>query len=332
MFTVAAHLVETLSGQWLGDFLRQRSWEPLNMKNTYYGNEDLKERRGTQDMAVSYGWDEEAKEYFEIPWPFQPEGSGAGEMISSVLDYAEFLKCMTNKTSPISVSGHEELVKPRMLTGDDLKPYFSHMCYALGWETFTYHGELIIGHDGSVDGFTGKMIYLPRLQWGFVAFANSDGGYAVEQKVCWALVDDLLNVPKEKRLDWDAILEKELDEEKPPSKEELYPDLPEVPIPLTLPLSAYAGEYHHPGYETLEVKFEGEKLQVDGTDRTWKFVMPLIHVSGEFFIAEVYNVDTRYKSPLRAEFRLGSDGAVRSFGVEFLEGLKNDEKIWFERK
>ena len=35
MYTVACHLVEALAGQLIGDFLRQRKWEPLKMSNTY---------------------------------------------------------------------------------------------------------------------------------------------------------------------------------------------------------------------------------------------------------------------------------------------------------
>lgn len=34
MFVVAAHVVETLTGKWLGDFLRERIWEPLGMDGT----------------------------------------------------------------------------------------------------------------------------------------------------------------------------------------------------------------------------------------------------------------------------------------------------------
>jgi CubicO group peptidase (beta-lactamase class C family) len=34
MFVAASHVVESLTGQWLGEFLRQRIWEPLGMKST----------------------------------------------------------------------------------------------------------------------------------------------------------------------------------------------------------------------------------------------------------------------------------------------------------
>ncbi|PVH88479.1 beta-lactamase/transpeptidase-like protein [Cadophora sp. DSE1049] len=331
MFAVAAHLVETLTGQHLADFLREKIWDPLGMTSTYYAGTDLNERRGTQDVAVGYGYDKEKKEYFEIPWPVQPEGRGAGEMISSALDYAEFLKCMINKTGPISEKGHEELVKPRIVTDEGLKPFMSHICYALGWETFSYHGELIVGHDGATDGFTSKMIFIPRLKWGFVSFANTQDGYEAQQKICWALVYDLLNVPIDKQFDWDEHFQKERDENHPDTKEDLYPKLPEPPLPTTLELSAYAGEYFHSGWGTHVVELKDGKLQVDSRDRTWKYILMLTHVSGEFFVAEVDILDVREKFNLRAEFRIGPDGRVVDLGIEYIEEL-DGEKIWFERR
>lgn len=34
MFVVVSYVVERVSGMWLGDFLRERVWEPLGMKST----------------------------------------------------------------------------------------------------------------------------------------------------------------------------------------------------------------------------------------------------------------------------------------------------------
>ncbi|CZT47952.1 uncharacterized protein RSE6_08580 [Rhynchosporium secalis] len=331
MFTVAAHLVETLTGKYLGDFIREKIFEPLKMTSSYYGPADVEKRGSAEDIAVPYGYDREKKEHFTIPWLAQPEGSGAGENISNVLDYAEFLKCMINKSGPISEKGHEELTKPRSITDDDIIPFKSHTCYALGWDVYTYHGELVIGHDGSVGGFTSKMLFVPRLKWAYVSFSNCNTGYQVQQKVCWSLFYDLLKVPPEKQFDWDEHYQKLQEKDLPKTKEELYPDLPEKPLPTTLDLSAYAGEYYHPGYLSHVVELRDGKLQMSGIDRTWPYILTLDHVSGEFFIGEMNLVDSHDKYNLRAEFKIGPDGIVRSFGVEYIEALEG-KKIWFERK
>lgn len=332
MFAVAAHLVESLSGQYSADFLRERVWDPLQMNSTCSAGDDLEKQGCMEDMAFGYGYDKEKKGYFEIPWPVQPEGRGAGEMISSALDYAEFLKCMLNKTGPISEKGHEELVKPRIVTDEKPKPFMSHICYALGWEIFNYHGETIVGHDGATNGFTSKMIFIPRLKWGFVSFANAQDGYEAQQKICCSLFYDLLNVPLDKRFDWDEHFQKQREENQPDAKEDLYPELPDPPLPTTLGLSAYAGEYFHPGWGTHGVEVKDGKLQIDCRDRTWKYVLTLTHASGEFFVAELdFTFDTREKFNLRAEFKIGADGTVASMGIEYIEEL-DGEKIWFERR
>jgi hypothetical protein len=45
--------------------------------------------------------------------------------------------------------------------------------------------------------------------------------------------------------------------------EELYPNGPEVPIPLTLSLKAYTGQYSHAGYGALVAEYKDEKIQVE---------------------------------------------------------------------
>jgi Beta-lactamase/Domain of unknown function (DUF3471) len=332
MYTVACHLIEARTGQLIGDFLRPRIWEPLKMTSTYYGLSDLKLHRGTENLSRGYRWDEEHSEYVEIAWPDQPESRGAGEMISTVHDYAEFLKCMMHQREPISASGHKELVKPRMLALGkyETRPYMSQNCYALGWNVENYHGETVVNHGGGTSGFGCNMMYLPRLKFGIVVFGNSNTADTTNEKTSWALVDEFLGIPVEKRYDWDASAKEELANEHLETVEELYPNLPDARIPLTVHLVAHAGDYTHPGYGTLTVEYKDSKLEVDATDRTWRFKMSLEHVSGEFFVAEKFDVDNHYKERIRAQFRLGADGTPRSLGVEFVEEM-SDEMIWFQR-
>ncbi len=236
---------------------------------------------------------------------------------------------MIRKTGPISQQGHEELVKPRTITGDEPKPFHSHMLYALGWEVETYHGETIIGHDGATNGFECKMLYLPRLQWGVVIFGNVLAAARAQEVICSALVDDLLNVPMEQRFDWEKHWKEEDVESESKTKEEIYPDLPTTPIPLTLPPSLYAGLYMHEGYGNVVVKYEKRMLRVDATDRTWRFKLSLEHVSGEFFVAELLDVDTLTKDNIKAQFRLDAKGTVSEFGIDLVEEL--EDLIWFRR-
>jgi len=330
MYVVATHLVETLTGVWMGGFLKEKIWEPLEMKDTYFGLDDVKEHGSIDQLAKGYRWDDEKSTYAEVPWPVQPEGAGAGEMKSTAGDYAKSLRSMIHKTGPISEKGHEELVKPRTIVGDEPKPFHSPALYALGWEVETYHGETIIGHDGSTNGFACKMLYVPRLNWGMVIFGNTIDPNVAEDKICWTLIDDLLNIPEEKRFDWDKQGEEYDEESGCKTKEELYPKLPDTRIPLTLPLVLYAGSYKNDGYGILVVDCKDGKLAIDATDRTWRFTLSLEHVSGEFFIANLLDIDTFGKGAFKAQFRIGAEGSVGQFGVAFMEEMES-EMIWFQR-
>lgn len=327
MYVVAAHLVETVTGNSLGSFLRERIWEPLGMSNTYYGMTDLIKHGRIADIAKGYHWNDE--KYIEIPWLEQPEGSGAGEMISNVFDFAKFLKAMIRKAGPISEKGHEELVKPRIILEDDSpKPFRSPTLYALGWEIDTYHGELIISHDGSIGGFASRMLYIPRLEWGIITFGNTQTAYTAHDKICWDLIDDLLEIPGEKRFDWDEWLTKDMDEPDSKSIDELYPELPDKRLPLVLPLGEYTGSYQNKGYGGMTVKLKDGKLVADATDRTWQSELIFEHVSGAFFVVDILDIKTREIDRRKAEFGVGAQGKVMEMGIGFVDEME-DDLIWF---
>jgi len=332
MYVVATHLVETLTRVSIGNFLRQKIWEPLQMKDTYFGIDDVTDHQALDQLARGYRWDENTISYVQVPWPIQPEGAGAGEMKSTVLDISKFLRCMIHKTNPLSPEAHSELIKPRIITAldEEVKPFHSHPLYALGWEVETYHGETVIGHNGCTNGFASKMLYLPRLEWGVVIFGNTMTARQAHEKICWTMIDDLIGVGEGKRFDWDRNWQKEEEEPECKTKEELYPNLPDRQIPLTLPIEKYAAEYMHKGYGTLVVECKEGKLFVDATDRTWRFVLDFEHVIGEFFIATMLDVDTMSKETMRAQFRIGADGGVGELGIAFVQDL-GDDMIWFRR-
>lgn len=330
MYVVAVHIVETLTGMPMVEFLRRRLWEPLGMKNTYFGNDDVIKHGAIDLFAKGYGWDKDESANFNMEWPVQPEAAGAGEMISTAGDYAKFLRCMIYKTEPISQASHKELVSPRTLaTDDEPKPYWSHMLYALGWLVETYHGERILSHGGGTTGFECQMWFIPRLEWGVVIFGNLSGGSAAIDKICGTMIDDAIGVPEEKRADWDKLAEEDR-EEPETTLEDLYPAIADPPVPLALPLYSYAGSYWNPGYGTFVVEYKDGGLKIDAHDRTYPFTLSLRHVSGEFFVAEKLDSVSRDKLLMKAVFRVDVQGASSEFGASLVDEL-NGEMIWFKR-
>ena len=339
MYTAASHLVVVLSGRSVEDFLRDRLWNPLEMKDTHLGVSGIVASDAKHQLARGYCWDEDKKESYPIPHLDQPEGDGAGSIFSNVQDYAKWIKMMMERTGPISKAGHQELVKPRIIakpetedeTEDSPKPFHSHLLYALGWEIETYRGYTVIGHDGSVSGFGSSMRYLPQLGWGIVIFGNSDGANTVAEILSWHLIDELLGVPASERFDWDTFArEQEQAHADKKEREDLYPERPDPPLPMAAPLQSHVGRYRNAGYHDLVVDMQDGQLHVDAKDRSFAFDLIFEHVSGEFFIATLINAMDGYREGMKAQFVLGADGGVQRLGIAFVVEME-DPMVWFTR-
>ena len=253
MYVAVSHYIETWTGMWLGDFLRTRIYEPLGMASTFFSLRDAQKAAtsGGPSLATPYYWNNQSKTYHAIPWLDAPQDSGCGAMISNVLDYAKWLRCMMTGSAPLSQAGHRALRWPRMSGGisdeelDKLAGFRGPGAYALGWEVNNYRGEEMIWHTGGLPGFSTMMMYFPRLQWGVTMMANDALAVAM-QILVFKLIDDMLGIPKEERYDWtrsmEQIEQRELEKSKN-ARSVLYPNAPKEKdiIPLSLPLGSYAG-------------------------------------------------------------------------------------------
>ncbi|KAJ5666357.1 beta-lactamase/transpeptidase-like protein [Penicillium maclennaniae] len=163
MFTAVSCAVETLTGSGLGDFMKERLWRPLGMRHTYWTPQQVVADPETM-LAHSYAWDATTESFIEHPVPnFRAVSvSGVGVMISNVSDYTKWLRCMKNKSSPLSQAAHETLIEPRIhITEAGNNPFPPRHAYALGWTIDTYRGHRVIWHGGSWTGFGSVMMYVP---------------------------------------------------------------------------------------------------------------------------------------------------------------------------
>ena len=354
---------------WLGDFLFDRIWKPLGMLNTYFSLEDAEAAVPTVNatLARGYMWVNSTQEFAEVPYIDESVASGAGAVISNVLDYAKWLQCMMTKSPPLSRAGHIAVRTPRINivspTGE-MPPFTGSASYGLGWQLVIYRGEPIISHDGGLIGFGALMAYLPRRQWGVTMMGNTAATSNFAQQVLiFQLMDDLLSTPNSERFNWTAVYEKmtkEQDYKVHHADERLYPDAPKgkEALPLSLPLISYTGLYSNPGYRNINltlvdkndtfsltdpsVSEHGSILHADVFDRTWPQIINLHHISGEYFkvharFAFVANTSEEfadyvpgYEQMIPAEFRIGANGQVTEMGIG-IESQMGQRKIWFRK-
>lgn len=361
MYMTMSHVIETLTGHWLGDLLYERIWKPLSMTRTYFSLRQAQAAvdTGAASLAQGYIWNNLTKEYLPVK-PIDMAGvSGAGAVISNVLDYAKWLRFLMDKAPPLSETGHDALRRPRIPIENPPSPDITGVgAYALGWELMNYHGEPLIMHDGGLPGFGATVGYLPRKRWGFAMMANTAGTSNVVQAVLVnRLLGDKLGIPDKEREStpsWYEDMLKQRAERLHNPRKYLYPNAPSGKdvIPLARSSKAYTGLYNHPGYQNLTITLEDEtehgspahsmrttqSLHIKAT-RTLPSVLDFQHVSGEYFILfghmDIHDGEVDMNDPLqidtfKAEFRLGEDGEVCAFGAA-LEAEMGEEKIWFKK-
>ncbi|TVY91494.1 Protein flp, partial [Lachnellula willkommii] len=205
MFGTVSHVVETLTGVWLGDFLKENIWEPLGMKSTYFDTSTA--QAAPEPLAQGYVYYE--KKYKPVPYMDLHIVSGAGAVISNVLDYSKWIRAFLTTSGPLSKSDYAALKTPRMLLprSEEMslytKPYTGPNSYSLGWFNGVYQGHEYFGHSGGMEAFGAEVVLFPSLNYGLVSFGNTGqtSNFAI-LKLIYHLIDEKLAIPPEKRYDW----------------------------------------------------------------------------------------------------------------------------------
>ena len=208
MVATAGYAFEVITGRWLGDFLREEIWEPLGMNTTVYSFEDaqkkVKEEKAV--LAKPYLWDEEKGQYIEGNYLQNQTDEPAGNMISNVLDYAEWIKMLIHKDSPLGDKVVEEVTRPRTIVGK-VEVFDGITTYALGWNVVIYKGERVFLHTGGETWYASIVLWLPDKKWGITIMGNSlTASGHVQLVLAFHLLDEFLGTPQEERYGFDERL------------------------------------------------------------------------------------------------------------------------------
>ncbi|KAI1801508.1 beta-lactamase/transpeptidase-like protein [Daldinia bambusicola] len=353
MYMVAAHVIQTLTGRWLGDEMRERIWEPLGMRGTYLSVEEA--LGAGREVARGYYWDylgdgsdkdengEQGEGFISVPYANLDLASGAGGIVSNVLDYARWIQCLirgdgsdeTGNGCPVlPPSAHRELKLARMALPPSSQTSFdAPLAYAIGWELGTYKGWRVFTHGGGMEAYGAEVYFLPDLGFGVVTLANTAvTSNLLGMELAWKLIDDKLGVPEEEWFDWVSrgmkVLETQLKLAET-AIEDLYPERADPPLPHALPLGKYLGVYSHPAYQNITLQLTSEdsvekkgELRAVRDDMEWQMTFDFHHVSGEFWavIIDFLNTPNMLNGQrARAQFEIGVKGTVDKLKMEFLE-------------
>jgi hypothetical protein len=334
MYIVISHALEQIEHRSLGEILKSRIWDPLEMTDTYFSAQEVSQDPSLATRFVrGYTWDSDSSEYILEEYMNDRAITGAGAIVSSVLDYTKWLRALIYKTAPLSPQAHAELVKPRTVIpswdeGDLVTPPAPHHLYALGWFVASYRDQPFYWHSGSWAGFGIMIGFLPSLGFGFVMMGNTMNARNAQVEIYMRLLDGIFGDVSGVSHAAPEIKPSETLEE---AVRRLYPCLPSPVLMHALPVQSYAGRYAHPAFGTIVVSFENGLLCANLLDRVVRALLCLRHASGEFFVAHYYQPTTVGSASeyYRTEFLIGVNGVVSAMGMD-LEPATG-EKIWFDR-
>jgi CubicO group peptidase (beta-lactamase class C family) len=302
-YIATGYVMEQATGKSWEALIKESILVPLSMAETSVSVNELKV---TQEVALPH---KEIKgELKEVSFLSAPVLGPAGSIHSTTRDMVKWLLLHLNKGK----LGEKEIIPERILS-EVLRPQVvsgimetkdvSFSCYALGWGVQMYRGNLLLSHDGELEGFHSTVALLPGTQTGIVVFTNRSGENFLSRVVALNAIDRLLG---EKELPWGEHYKEKIERSKD-ARERTRKEKEQNRKTGTKPshdLEAYAGRYEHPAYGRMSISAENGTLKlIHGTAS-----YPLRHYHYESFeMADEPNHILTFDTNIRGE--------VQSFSI-----------------
>lgn len=309
MYMSAGYLAGKVAGTSWEDIVRTRIFQPLGMKTA---NFSVDESQRMPDYSLPY--EEKDGEVRLMEFRNITEVGPAGSINASVLEMAEWVKLQLGNgklgdRQIISEANIRQLHSSQMVIADPLwkELYGSELnSYGLGWFIHPFHGETMLQHGGNIDGFSALVSFIPAKNVGVVTLTNLNSNF-LGAATSYYIYELLLELEQK---DWNAHLKGFVDkvkEQAKKAKEESANDRKPDTQP-SHPLADYAGDYEHPGYGILSVKFNDGKL----TATYNRMEMKVEHYHYDVFEGEV----ERFEMSLKLAFSLDLKGNVEKVAVQ----------------
>ncbi|KAI4138352.1 MAG: hypothetical protein LQ341_004712 [Variospora aurantia] len=272
-----------------------------------------------EQLASGYYWDAKRQEYGLMAFDSILEDNGAGFVLSNVVDYAKWLKCLLYETEPLSKQSHKNIRKPRMLAYPEEKTGPAEVLHGLGWQQKVVHGILVYMYGATEAAYATQVYWLPEHKYGLMTMANvATPGNAAEETIACKMIEDKLGVPVDERFDISGHMKAAADRQAErigSAADILYPIRPDRPLPSPLNNSQLVGTYIDEGYGVLRIDEEGSTdagqatLIARRSNMVFNYLLRFRHVSGSFWVAEIWYDDTHSQVGFwGGEFRVGVDG------------------------
>lgn len=166
-YVLLGYIIEKLSGKTYGDFIRERIFEPLGMKHSYYAD-PYKIIPGKANGYQLYEGTYELAEYMSVTIPY-----AAGSLLSTVDDLFLWQQALQHNTLISEKSKHMAFTNNLLSDGKASN-------YGYGWYINELAGRATLEHTGGINGFTTSGIYVPDSNLYAIVLTNRDDGKGPE--------------------------------------------------------------------------------------------------------------------------------------------------------
>jgi CubicO group peptidase (beta-lactamase class C family) len=267
MYGVAGQVLEKVSGMPWREFVKQRLFAPLDMKNSFG---DLASSRSYANRSLPHY---EIKNKIEVIEETPADAiAPAGAAWSTAEDIGKWVAFMLgdgtwNGRVLIKPATMNEIFKPQVIvpagqfypTIAITKPHW--MTYGLAWFQHDYRGEKVDFHTGSLAGRTAIIGLMRDKKLGVYIFGNLD--HAEVRHALMYKVFDVFGFNDTNGRDWSTDLKKLYDDQEAQAKQrqDTARARRAQNTNPSLPLASYAGRYSDPFYGTVDVAVVDGKLR-----------------------------------------------------------------------
>lgn len=174
-YVVLGVLIHKVSGEFYGDFLEQRVFQPLHMDSTHIISEENIVPHRSAGYRLVKG---EIKNQEWVAPKLNTTADGA--LYTNILDMAKWDAALIAQTL-LKKSSYEQMYTRTHLT--DGKTYG----YGFGWGITSANGHPILEHAGSWQGFTMDFLRFPQDKLSFVVFTNLDSEHSHPGRIAHAV-------------------------------------------------------------------------------------------------------------------------------------------------
>lgn len=203
-FAIAGAILEAVSGTTYEAYLQKNVFDPLGMASA---NLTIEELFKSNNPALPYQLD-----VFNgyAPIPVTTTGyqavkmlAAAGAINANVKDMAAYALMQLGKGKQLVSAKSLELMHSKQVKimgqpeGDSVAAISmtSDIGYGFGWFPETYRGKLLVGHGGSIEGYTSHLTFVPSDGVAVVILNNSVAtGYAFNEAVRLSMLELLLGL------------------------------------------------------------------------------------------------------------------------------------------